>query len=105
MAIAQVFSYHPRPGRRADFMAIAKRADKIIRGLGATTRTLNQTAGGVAGGVLYLIETANWTAFGDLATKLQTDKAWQALVAEVTSTDKPTVDLLSAAVYSEIPLG
>ena len=105
MAIAQVFVWHPRPGRIADFMAIAKKADKIIRGLGGTTRTLNQAAGGVAGGILYVIETANWNAFGELGTKLQTDKAWQALIAEVNSTDKPTADLLSSSVYSEIPLG
>jgi len=105
MAIAQVFVWHPRPGRIADFMAIAKKADKIIRGLGGTTRTLNQAAGGVPGGILYVIETANWNAFGELGTKLQADKAWQGLIAEVNSTDKPTADLLSSSVYSEIPLG
>jgi len=105
MAIAQVFSWHPRPGRIADFMAIAKKADKIIRGHGATTRTLNSVSGGVAGGITYVIETANWKAFGDLEANLQTDKAWQALLAEVNSTDKPTADLISSAVYSEIPLG
>ncbi len=105
MAIAQVYTWHPRPGRLADFMAIAKKVDKIIRGLGGTTRTLNQTSGGVAGGVLYIIETANWKTFGELAAKLEADKAWQALMAEVNSTDKPTADLISSAVYSEIPLG
>ena len=105
MAIAQVFVWRPRPGRIADFMAIAKRADKIIRGLGATTRTLNQVAGGIAGGIVYVIETANWNAYGDFGAKLQADKAWQALIAEVNSTDKPPGDLVSSAVYSEIPLG
>ncbi len=105
MAIAQVFLWQPRPGRLADFMAIAKKADKIIRGLGATTRTHNQASGGVPNGVLYVIETADWKAFGDLNTKLQTDKAWQALVAEVNSTNQPTGDMISSAVYSEIPLG
>ena len=85
-------------------MAIAKKAEKIVRGLGATTRTLNQVAGGV-GGIVYVIETANWNAFGDFNAKLQVSTAWQALVAEMNSTDKPTGDLLSSALYSEIPLG
>ncbi len=35
MAIAQVFTYTPRPGGIEQFLAIAKRADKILRGLGA----------------------------------------------------------------------
>ncbi len=40
MAIAQVFTYTPRPGATEQFLAIAKRADKIIRGLGGTTRRI-----------------------------------------------------------------
>jgi hypothetical protein len=105
MAIAQVYTFHPHPGRTADFMAIAKKADKIFRGLGATTQTINSVSGGVAGTILYVVETADWKAFGDVAAKLQTDKAWLALAAEMSSTDKPTADLLSSSVYSEIPIG
>jgi len=105
MAIAQVFTYSPRPGAIEQFIGIAKRADKIIRGLGATTRTLTSVAGPTPNAILYVIETPNWKAHGELSTKLQTDADWQKLVAEVNSTDKPTADLVSSAVYSEIPLG
>ena len=45
MAIAQVFTYTPRPGATEQFLAIAKRADRIIRGLGGTTRTHSAVAG------------------------------------------------------------
>jgi len=105
MAIAQVYSWHLNPGRLADFMADAKRVDKIIRGLGGQTRTLNSVSGGTAGAVLYIVEAPDWKAFGDLNAKLETDKNWQALLAELTSTDKPTAELISSAIYSEIPLG
>ena len=104
MAISQVFVWHPRPGRIADFMAIVRKADKIFRGLGATTRTLNRVFGGVPGSVVYVVETADWRAFGDFNAKLQADKAWLALIGDVNSTEKTAGDLLSSAVYSEIPL-
>jgi hypothetical protein len=105
MAIAQVFTYNPRPGAAEQFLAIAKRADKILRGLGATTRTLSSVAGPTPTALLYVIETPNWKAHGELSTKLETDSDWRKLVAEVSSTDKPTADLVSSAVYVEIPLG
>lgn len=105
MAIAQVFTWKPRPGAIEQFLSIAKRADKIIRGLGGATRTLSSVAGANPNAFLYIIETPNWKAHGELSTKLETDKDWQKLIAEVNSTDKPTADLVSSAVYSEIPLG
>jgi hypothetical protein len=105
MAIAQVFTYTPRPGATEQFLAIAKRADKILRGLGAITRTLSAVAGANPNALIYVIETPDWKAHGELSTKLQSDKDWQKLVTEVGSTDKPSADLVSSAVYSEIPLG
>ncbi|MGA7871964.1 MAG: hypothetical protein WCA22_13850 [Candidatus Binatus sp.] len=105
MAIAQVFTWAPRPGAVEQFIAIAKRADKILKGLGATTRTLSAVAGATPNAFIYVIETPNWKVHGELSTKLETDKDWQKLMAEVNSTDKPTADLVSSAVYSEIPLG
>ncbi|MFZ2062102.1 MAG: hypothetical protein WAU82_13900 [Candidatus Binatus sp.] len=105
MAIVQVFTYNPRPGATEQFLAIAKRADKILRGLGATTRTLSSVAGPTPTALLYVVETPNWKAHGELSTMLETDADWRKFVAEVTSTDKPTVDLVSSAVYAEIPLG
>ncbi|HYA36338.1 MAG TPA: hypothetical protein VEF03_12005 [Candidatus Binataceae bacterium] len=106
MAVAQVFIYNIRPGALEEFMGLAKRADKIIRPLGASTRTLNVVAGGPApGACIYLIETPSWKAFGEFSAKLDSDPAWQKFLADVNSTDKPTADLLSSSVYSEIPVG
>src|SRR5271156_2669812 len=105
MAIAQVFSYIPRPGGVEQFMSIAKTADKILRSLGATTRTLSSVAGAAPNAMLYVIETPSWKAHGELSSKLETDKEWRKLVDEITSNDKPSADLVSSSVYSEIPLG
>jgi hypothetical protein len=33
------------------------------------------------------------------------DEDWRKLVVEVNSTDKPSADLVSSAVYAKIPLG
>jgi hypothetical protein len=105
MAIAQVFTYSPRPGGIEQFMGLAKRADKILRGLGATTRTLGSVAGGATPNALtYVIETPSWKAHGELSAKLDTDPDWRKFLADVSSSDKPPVDLVSSAVYSEIPL-
>jgi hypothetical protein len=106
MAIAQVFTYRPRPGGTEQFLSIAKRADKILRGLGATTRTLRTVVGGpTSTGFIYVMETPNWKAHGELSAKLETDQDWRKLVEEVSSTDKPSADLISSALYTEIPLG
>ena len=105
MAIAQVFTYRPRPGGIEKFVSLAQRADKILRALGATTRTLSSVAGAAPSVFAYIVETPNWKAHGELSTKLETDKDWLKFVAEVSSTDKPPVDLVSSAVYAEIPIG
>jgi hypothetical protein len=106
MAIAQVFTYSPRPGGIEQFLGLAKRADKILRALGATTRTLTSVAGGPApNAFLYVIETPNWKAQGELSAKLDTDPDWRKFLTDVNSNEKPAVDLVSSAVYSEIPLG
>jgi len=106
MAIAQVFIYRPRPGGSEQFIALAKRADKILRGLGATTRTMGTVVGGpMSNGFIYVMETPNWKAFGELSTKIEADPDWKKFIAEVSSMEKPSVDSVSSAIYSEIPLG
>jgi hypothetical protein len=106
MAIAQVYTYSPRPGGIEQFIVLAKRADKILRALGATTRTMTSVAGGPSpNAFMYVVETPSWKAHGDLSAKLETDSDWQKFLAEITSNDKPPVDMVSSAVYSEIPIG
>ncbi len=91
MAIAEVFTYSPRPGGIEQFLSLAKRADKILRALGATTRTMTSVP--------------NWKTHGELSAKLEADADWRKFLADVNSNDKPAVDLISSAVYAEIPLG
>ena len=106
MAIAEVFTYSPRPGGIEQFLGLAKRADKILRALGATTRTLTSVAGGpAANAFMYVVETPNWKAYGELSAKLDSDHDWRKFLADMNSSEKPAVDLVSSAVYAEIPLG
>jgi hypothetical protein len=106
MAIAQVFTYRPRPGGIEQFLGLAKRADKILRSLGATTRTLGNVAGGPApNAFMYVIELPNWKAHGEFSAKLDTDSDWRKFLADVESADKPPVDMISSAIYAEIPIG
>lgn len=106
MAIAEVFTYSPRPGGIEQFLGLAKRADKILRALGATTRTLSSVAGGpAANAFMYVVETPNWKAYGELSAKLDSDHDWRKFLADMNSNEKPAVDLVSSAVYAEIPLG
>ena len=106
MAIAEVFTYGPRPGGIEQFLGLAKRADKILRALGATTRTMTSVAGGAApNAFMYVVETPNWKAYGELSAKLENDADWRKFLGDFTSNDKPAVDLISSAVYAEIPLG
>ena len=106
MAIAQVFTYRPRPGGVEQFLNLAKRADKIFRALGASTRTISNVAGGpAANAFMYVVETPNWKAHGELSAKLDTDADWRKFVAEMESTDNPPVDLVSSAVYTGVTIG
>jgi hypothetical protein len=69
-SVAQVFSWRVRPGRRKDFMKIAVSADKILRRLGATTRTLDSLAGGEAAGTMtYVIECPDRTGLQPCRTE------------------------------------
>ena len=106
MAIAEVFTYNPRPGGTEQFLSHTKRADKILRALGATTRTFTSVAGGATpNAFVYVLETPNWRAQGELSAKLDTDSDWRKFLTDVSSNEKPAVDLVSSAVYAEIPLG
>jgi hypothetical protein len=51
------------------------------------------------------METPNWKAYGELSAKIEADPDWKKFVAEVGSMEKPSVDLVSSALYAEIPLG
>lgn len=105
-SVAQVLVWRPRPGRLADFIKIAARADTMLRKFGATTRTLNNlVAGDAAGTILYVIECADMNAFGALQSRMQTDKEWQAFLAEINSDPNPTADLAGSSLFTEVAVG
>ena len=102
-SVAQVLSWRVRPGRRKDFIRVAANADRILRRLGATTRTLdNVIAGEMAGTMTYVIESADMNKFAALQNQMQTDKEWQAFIREMESDPNPTADLIETSLYSEI---
>src|SRR5260370_40698263 len=101
MSNAEVFTNSPRPCGIEQFLGLAKRADKILRALGATTRMLTSVAGGQApNGFLYIVETPNWKAHGELGAKLETDPDWRKFLADLSSNQNPALDLVSSAVYA-----
>jgi hypothetical protein len=105
-SVAQVLAWRLRPGRLEDFVKIAGRADKILKKLGATTRTFNNViAGDQAGTAIYVIECTDMRAFGVLQVQMQTDKEWQAFIREINSDPNPTADLVGSSLYTEVPVG
>ena len=104
-AVASVAVWRPRPGRLQDFIAVVVRAKKIHERLRGRVRVWNSQFGGEPASVGYVIETADWKAFGEFAAKLEADSEWLALVAEWTSMRDPIADLVRNQVSVELPVG
>ncbi len=81
MALAQVGTWRPRPGRYQDFIQICNQARKINERLGAQVRIWQSQLGSSAGTVVYVIQHADGAAYGQFIDKLNGDGEWQQLVA------------------------
>ena len=81
MALAQVATWRPRPGRYEDFIKVCNQARKLHQGLGAQVRIWQAQVGNNAGAVIYVIHQANGGTYGQFIDKLNGDTGWQQLVA------------------------
>jgi hypothetical protein len=104
-AVASVATWRPRPGRLQDFMAVVTKAKKIHTRLKGNVRVWNSQFGGEPFTVTYVIEVADWKAFGEFGAKLETDSEWLGLVAEWTANRDAPGDLIHNAVFVEVPVG
>ena len=102
-AIVSIGVWRPHAGRLQDFMGGVARAKKIHERLRGKVRVFNSQFGGEPFSIRYVIEYADWKAFGELGAKLETDAEWLALVAEFTR--DPSADLVSSQVAVEVPVG
>lgn len=80
MALAQVSTWRPRPGRYADFINVCNQARKINERLGAQVRIWQSQLGSNANTVTYVIQHADGSAYGEFIDKINGDGEWQQLV-------------------------
>ena len=106
MAITATTIWKVRPGKTQDFLGNITSAKKILEKLGAKARLLAQGVGTNAPAFIFIIESADWKAYGDLQTKMQTDADWQGFLTKaVTANTNPAADLIGTGLSSEVPLG
>ncbi len=101
MAVATVSIWRPNPGRFQDFLGAVTQARKIHERLGGKVRVWQTAFGGQPNTLGYVIEHADWTAFGTFGQKLESDSEWQQLGANFQA--DPSGKLVQSSVISEPP--
>jgi hypothetical protein len=76
MAIVQTVTWKIKAGSRREFLSEVATAKTAIERLGARVRVLDRQMGHNAPCILFMVESADWRAFGELQEKMQTDKDW-----------------------------
>jgi hypothetical protein len=106
MAVLQTTVWRIRPGKTPDFVANITTAKKIVTRLGAEARLLTQAVGTNAPCSIFIIQTADWKAYGELQTKMAADSEWQGFFQKVVATNQnPAADLIGTGLSVEVPLG
>jgi len=102
-AVSQVLFLKPQPGRLEAFMRDLTRANNIIKRAGGKLRAWNETSGPNAGAVAVVVEHSDWKDFGSYMAKLESDKDWQAFLAEINSAKAPNAERVSSMINVEVP--
>jgi len=102
-AVSKVLYLKPQPGRLEAFMRDLSKANNILKRVGGKVRAWNETSGPNAGTVAVVIEHSDWNDFGNYMTKLDSDKDWQAFLAEINSAKAPNSVLVSTGISVEVP--
>ena len=56
--------------------------------------------------MIFIVESLDWKAYGDLQAKMQTDTEWQAFLAQAISNNaNPAADLIGTGLSTDVPLG
>jgi hypothetical protein len=106
MAVLATSLWRVRPGKTQDFLANAASAKKILERLGGRGRLVNQAVGTNAPAMIFIVESLDWKAYGDLQAKMETDTEWQAFLAQAISNNaNPAADLIGTGLSTDVPLG
>src|SRR5258708_1101849 len=95
--VSQVLFLKPQPGRIEAFMRDLSKANNIIKRAGGRVRAWNEVSGPNAGSVAVVVEHADWKDFGNYMTTLDSDKDWQAFLAEINAAKAPNAERISSA--------
>lgn len=105
MAVLATTAWRVRPGKTQDFLANAASARKILERLGGRGRLVNQAVGTNAPAMIFIVESPDWKAYGDLQAKMQTDPEWQGFLAKAIGNNvNPPADLIGTGLSTDVPL-
>ena len=105
MAIFHVFTWKVKPGRRQESCSEMATAKTIIERLGARVRVLDRQMGHNAPCILFIMESSDWKAFGELQEKIQTDRELLAFwsKAHVDNPNRPA-EVMDIALAMDLPM-
>ena len=67
---------------------------------------VNRMVGTDAPCTVVVVESADWKAYGELQSKLQTDSEWQAFIAKAILNNRdPDADLIGTSLGVDVPIG
>jgi len=106
MAILHVFTRKVKPGRRQEFCSEIATAKTIIERLGARVRVLDRQMGHNAPSILFVMESSDWKAFGELQEKMQTERELLAFwsKAHVDNPNRPA-EVVDIALAMDLTMG
>ena len=104
MAIVHAFTWKVKPGRRREFQSEIAAVKRIIERLGARVRVLDRQMGYNAPCLLFIMESSDWKAFGELQEKMQKDPELLAFwsKAHVDNPNRPA-ELADIALAVDLP--
>src|SRR5215472_11571689 len=106
MAILGTTIWKVRPGKTQDFLVNAASAKKILERLGGRVRLVNQVVGTLAPAMIFIVESSDWKAYGDLQAKMQDDSEWQEFFGRVIANNvNPSADLIGTGLSTDVPVG
>ena len=73
MALIHTFTWKVQAGKRREFLSEIAHMKTVIERLGARVRVLDRQMGHNAPCILFIMESLDWRAFGELQEKMQTD--------------------------------
>ena len=101
--VSQVTFLKPQPGRLEALMRDIAKASKIIKRAGGNIRAWNEVSGPNAGTIAIVVEHSDWKNFADYMTKLDSDRDWQAFMAEIGSAKSPNAERTAVGINVEVP--